>query len=158
MEEADGLRPQILVGARGPSVAVLRDHAEIVDSRQDLAPVAPLHMNWTPPSAPWSDRRRLHRAPRPIAGQGYSTKLYVQVPTGVTRYPAGAQFIIRAKRTHPENGRPYLKSFHNWDYTVLRARAEPDDQARAGEYRPAEDTLASQRQVGTIRAAVWEFN
>jgi hypothetical protein len=60
-------------------------------------------------------------ATRPVAGQGLSTKLYVQVPTGLTRYPAGAQFLIRAKLTHPKNGRPYLKSYHNWNYTVLRA-------------------------------------
>jgi hypothetical protein len=67
----------------------------------------------------------------PIPGQGLSTKLYVQVPTGVTRYPAGTQFLIRAKLTQPKNGRPYLKSYHNWDYTVLRATADPDNQPHA---------------------------
>jgi hypothetical protein len=36
------------------------------------------------------------------------------------------------------------------------SRALPVFASRAS--RPAEDTLASQRQVGTIRAAVWEFN
>jgi hypothetical protein len=83
------LRLLILVGACGAFVAVAPQSRGDRRFSQDLAPVAPLHMNWTPPSTPWSDRRRLHRAPRPIAGQGYSTKLYVQVPTGVTRYPAG---------------------------------------------------------------------
>jgi hypothetical protein len=86
--------------------------------------------NFVPGSA--SGRHR-GVATRPIAGQGYSTKLYVQVPTGVTRYPAGAQFIIRAKLAHPRNGRPYLKSYHNWSFTVLRERAEPDDPAGARE-------------------------
>ena len=56
---------------------------------------------------------------RPMPGQGFSTKLYVQVPTGIIKYPVGAQFLIRAKLTHPKNGRPYLKSYHNWLYTVL---------------------------------------
>ena len=76
-----------------------------------------------------------HRAisTRPIPGQGFSTKLYVQVPTRVTKYPAGARFLIRAKLTHPKNGRPYLKSYHNWDFTVLRPGADPDDQPRANE-------------------------
>jgi hypothetical protein len=60
----------------------------------------------------------------PLAGQGYSTKLYVQVPSGVTKFPAGARFVIRAKLTHPKNGRPYLKSYHNWGYRVLRSSAE----------------------------------
>jgi hypothetical protein len=63
-------------------------------------------------------------ATRPLAGQGYSTKLYVQVPSGVTKFPAGARFVIRAKLTHPKNGRPYLKSYHNWGYRVLRSSAE----------------------------------
>jgi hypothetical protein len=80
-----------------------------------------------------ASRRHRGVATRPIAGQGYSTKLYVQVPTGVTRYPAGAQFVIRAKLTHPENGKSYLKSYHNSPFTVLGASAEQGDQARATE-------------------------
>jgi hypothetical protein len=63
-------------------------------------------------------------ATRPLAGQGYSTKLYVQVPSGVTKFPAGARFVVRAKLTHPKKGRPYLKSYHNWEYRVLRSSAE----------------------------------
>jgi HNH endonuclease len=74
--------------------------------------------NFIPPTT--SGRHR-GVATRPIPGQGLSTNLYVQVPTGVTRYPAGAQFLIRAKLTHPKSGRPYLKSYHSWDFTVLRA-------------------------------------
>jgi hypothetical protein len=76
---------------------------------------------------------RRHRAvsTRPIPGQGVSTKLYVQVPAGITKYPAGARFLIRAKLTHPKNGRPYLKSYHSWDFTVIRPGADPDGQARA---------------------------
>src|SRR5271169_3328171 len=73
-----------------------------------------------------------HRAvsTRPIPGQWAPTKLFVEVPTGVTKHRAGARFIIRAKIAHPKNGRRYLKSHHSWEFTVLRASADPDDQLR----------------------------
>jgi len=96
-----------------------------------------------------------HRAvsTRPLSGQGFSTKLYVQVPTGITKYPAGARFLIRAKLTHPKNGRPYLKSYHNWDFTVISPGTDPDDQLQANKLADV-DRLRRRTKNQTTRKAL----
>jgi len=57
---------------------------------------------------------------RPIPGQGLSTHLYVQGPTGLKNYPVGTQFRIRAKLSSHKGGTKYLKSYYNWDFEVLK--------------------------------------
>jgi hypothetical protein len=56
---------------------------------------------------------------RPVAGQGFSTSLNVEVPSGLREYPAGYRFRIRAKLARHKNGTKYLKSHYRWDYVVL---------------------------------------
>ena len=57
---------------------------------------------------------------RPVAGQGFSTKLQVECSKKLSRnFPVGTQFQIQAKLTDREGGGEYLYSFHGWPVTVL---------------------------------------
>lgn len=61
---------------------------------------------------------------RPVAGQGFSTSLNVEVPSGLREYPAGYKFRIRAKLARHKNGTKYLKSHYRWDYVVVGNRPQ----------------------------------
>jgi hypothetical protein len=57
---------------------------------------------------------------RPIRGQGFSTRLYVQGPAGLKKHPVGTRFLIRVTLSSYKGGTKYLKSHYSWDYEVLK--------------------------------------
>jgi hypothetical protein len=83
---------------------------------------------------------------RPVAGQGFSTSLNVEVPSGLREYPAGYRFIIRAKLARHKNGTKYLKSYYRWDYKVLGEGPERSDESDLKEV-PARKVLADVERI-----------
>ena len=57
---------------------------------------------------------------RPVDGQGYpqGTRVRCSKPMRFG-HPLGTKFLIYAKLTDREGGRPFLSSHHSWDYEVV---------------------------------------
>jgi hypothetical protein len=83
---------------------------------------------------------------RPVAGQGYSTSLNVEVPSGLREYPAGTKFRIRAKLARHKNGTKYLKSHYRWDYEVLGENTRGPEASNLEEV-PTPDVLADVERI-----------
>lgn len=57
---------------------------------------------------------------RPVAGQGYDTDMDVECARAMRKkHPVGTKFKIWAKLTDREGGKPFLYSYHGWEYEVL---------------------------------------
>jgi hypothetical protein len=83
---------------------------------------------------------------RPVAGQGFSTSLNVEVPSGLREYPAGYRFVIRAKLARHRNGAKYLKSYYRWDFKVLGKGPQRPDASHLKEIS-ARDVLADVERI-----------
>lgn len=63
---------------------------------------------------------------RPVAGQAYATSMRVQCSRALADphlYPPGTRFLIRAKLTDRNGGRPFLYAWHGDPVRVLDRRA-----------------------------------
>ena len=57
---------------------------------------------------------------RPVAGQGYDTKMDVRCRRDMRDvHPIGTKFLIWAKLTDKEGGKPFLSTFHGGPYEVI---------------------------------------
>ena len=57
---------------------------------------------------------------RPIAGQGFSTKLHVECSKELSNnYPVGTRFKIKAKLTDRLGKTEFLYSYFNWPFEVI---------------------------------------
>lgn len=57
---------------------------------------------------------------RPIPGQLYPTTMDVECSRDMrTKHPIGTKFLIWAKETDREGGKPFLYSRFDWPYTVV---------------------------------------
>jgi hypothetical protein len=57
---------------------------------------------------------------RPIEGQPYPTDWDVECSRAMRKsYPIGTKFIVYAKQTDREGGKPFLYTHHSWPYEIV---------------------------------------
>jgi len=57
---------------------------------------------------------------RPLAGQGFNTKIRVECSSKMRRdYPIGTCFLVKAKVKQIQGGTPFLYTHYNWSYKVI---------------------------------------
>ena len=57
---------------------------------------------------------------RPVAGQCYPTSMDVECSRDMRkRHPVGTKFLIYAKETDREGGKPFLYTHFSWPYEVV---------------------------------------
>ncbi len=73
-------------------------------------------------SEPGSDRSGVHM--RPVPGQGVDPALFVECLREMRDdFKLGTKFLVRAKYSHKEGGKLFLKAPYAWGYTQVSAEA-----------------------------------